>query len=80
MIICDALIYVSDKMKNYEDLELIYTSEENDNVRIWACNANWTQAEVNDAFSDYDHDSRKLILKYLTSEPHIAEGMNLIVN
>lgn len=66
-------------MKTYENLELRYTSEENDNVEIWSCQHSWTLSKVTETFNDYDDQSVKKIHEYLTSDAHVAEGLNLIV-
>lgn len=66
-------------MQTYNNLALSYTSDEADNSTIWPCSSSWTNEQIQDRFSEFDDESKKAIFNYLTSEPHIAEGLNLIV-
>lgn len=66
-------------MKTYDDLALRYTSDEADNRAIWPCSSSWIHEQIQDRFSEFDDESKKAIFNYLTSEPHVAEGLNLIV-
>jgi len=65
----------------YEDLNMRYTSEENDNVNIFPCAADWTAIKLQDMnydiFNGADLDVFNMIANWLTEPSMIAESMNL---
>lgn len=67
----------------YEQLNMEYTSKENDNVNIFPCGNSWTVSQLQemdyDIFKDADYKTLKMVVNWLKSPAHVAEGLNLKV-
>lgn len=63
----------------YEQLNIEYTSKENDNVNIFPCDNYWTVSQLQDydIFKDADYETLEMVVNWLKSPAHVAEGLNL---
>lgn len=68
----------------YDNLNIYYTSDENDNINIFPCAHNWTVENLRkadyDILKNADIATLEKIVQWLTSPADIAEGLNLKID